>query len=225
MNFYEDYMPPCPSYIIFFKITALVSYSKCGKLPQLQLVHRTLSNVHPRESWRTQLSEAPTYINTEFLLLIIVYTSYAYGEVGRCLREMGSAQGEGAREGQAPPDKGRDKQSNHGKEWGNMEQEEERKKSQAWRRGPSVHRVSILKGPLSMYFNVISLSMMLRLMLYLFQDNKSYGIKNHLHSSSDVCHCTSHVTSGTWVHMYSCTVLIMQRKEQTTLSTYCNSRI
>jgi hypothetical protein len=58
-----------------------------------------------------------------------------------------------------------------------MEQEDEGKKSQAWRRGPSVHRVSILKGPLSMYSNVIRLSMMLRLMLYLFQENKSYGVK------------------------------------------------
>jgi hypothetical protein len=58
-----------------------------------------------------------------------------------------------------------------------MEQEYEGKKSQVWRRGPSVHRVSILKGPLSMYSNVIRLSMMLRLMSYLFQENKSYGVK------------------------------------------------
>ncbi len=69
-----------------------------------------------------------------------------------------------------------------------MEQEEEGKKSQACRRGPSVHRMSILFGPLSMYLNVIGLSMMLSLMSYLFQENKSYGVKNHLHSSSDVCH-------------------------------------
>jgi hypothetical protein len=44
---------------------------------------------------------------------------------------MGSAQAKGAREGQAPPDKERDKQSNPSKEGGNMEQEEEGKKSHA----------------------------------------------------------------------------------------------
>jgi hypothetical protein len=42
-----------------------------------------------------------------------------------------------------------------------------------------------------MYLNVIRLSMVLRLMSYLFQEKKSYGVKNNLHSSSDVHHCTS----------------------------------
>jgi hypothetical protein len=28
-------------------------------------------------------------------------------------------------------------------------------------------------------------------------ENKSYGVKNHLHSCSDVRHCMSYVTSGT----------------------------
>jgi hypothetical protein len=58
-----------------------------------------------------------------------------------------------------------------------MEEEEEGKKSQAWRRGPSVYRVSILKGPLSMYLDVIRLSIISRLMSYLFQENKSFGVK------------------------------------------------
>ncbi len=57
----------------------------------------------------------------------------------------------------SPPDKERDKQSNPSQEGGIMEQEEEAKKSQSWRRGPSVHRVSIVEGPLSMYKNVINL--------------------------------------------------------------------
>ncbi len=49
-----------------------------------------------------------------------------------------------------------------------------------------------------MYLNVIRLSMILRLMSDLFQENKSYGVKTHLHSSSDVHHCMSQVTSGTY---------------------------
>jgi hypothetical protein len=45
---------------------------------------------------------------------------------------MGSTQGKGVREGQAPPpDKERDKQLTASKERGYMEQEEEGKKSQA----------------------------------------------------------------------------------------------
>jgi hypothetical protein len=39
--------------------------------------------------------------------------------------------GEGGEEGLGPPGKGRDKQSSSSKEGGNMEQEEEGKKSQA----------------------------------------------------------------------------------------------
>ncbi len=62
-----------------------------------------------------------------------------------------------------------------------------------------MHRVSILKGPTSMYLYVIILSRKLRLLSYLFQENKSYGVKNRLHSSSDVRHCTSQVTSGTLI--------------------------
>ncbi len=41
------------------------------------------------------------------------------------LREMGSAQGRGVREGQAPPRSGEDKQSTPSKEGDNMEKEEE----------------------------------------------------------------------------------------------------
>ncbi len=44
---------------------------------------------------------------------------------------MGSAQGKGGEGGPGPPDKEEDKQSTPSKEGGNMEQEEEGKKSQA----------------------------------------------------------------------------------------------
>jgi hypothetical protein len=69
--------------------------------------------------------------------------------VGRCLGPEGNevSSGEGVEGGPGPPDKKQDKQSSPSKEEGNMEQEEEGKKSQAGRRGPSMHRVSILKGP------------------------------------------------------------------------------
>ncbi len=104
--------------------------------------------------------------------------------VGCCLWPEGNgvSSGEGGEGGPGPSDKKWDKQSTLSKEGCNMEQEEEGKKSRTWRRGPSAHRISILIGPLSMYWNIIRLSMMLRLMSYLFQDNKSYGVKNHLHS-------------------------------------------
>jgi hypothetical protein len=56
-----------------------------------------------------------------------------YGGVGRCLGPEGNgiSSGGGGERGPGPPDKGRDKQSNPSKEGGNMEQEEEGKKSQA----------------------------------------------------------------------------------------------
>jgi hypothetical protein len=44
---------------------------------------------------------------------------------------MGVSKGKGGKGGPGPPDKERDKQSNPSKEGGNMEQEEEGKKSQA----------------------------------------------------------------------------------------------
>jgi hypothetical protein len=68
-----------------------------------------------------------------YLLPYTQITAVPYKGVGRCLRPegMGSAQGKGAKEGRGPPDKERDKQSTPSKEGGNLEQEEEGKKSQA----------------------------------------------------------------------------------------------
>ncbi len=74
-----------------------------------------------------------------------------------------------------------------------------------------MHRVSIIKGPLSMYLNVIKLSMMLRLMLCLFQENKSDGVKSHLHSSSDVHHCTSQETLDTLTNLLKLTHTVRTR--------------
>jgi hypothetical protein len=56
-----------------------------------------------------------------------------YGGVGRYLGPEGNgvSSGEGGERGPDPLDKERDKQSNPSKEGGNMEQEEEGKKSQA----------------------------------------------------------------------------------------------
>jgi hypothetical protein len=82
---------------------------------------------------------------------------------------------EGGEGGPGPPNKEGDKLSTLSEEGGNMEQEEEGRKSQAWRRGTSMHRLSIFKRLFSSVFKC-SL-MMLRLMLCLFQENKSYGIK------------------------------------------------
>jgi hypothetical protein len=94
--------------------------------------------------------------NTFIFLLITTVPSKG---VVCCLGPEGNGVclGEGGKGGPGLPDKGRDKQSNPSKEGGNMEQEEEGKKSQAGQRGPSVHRVSIVKKPLSMYLNVIKL--------------------------------------------------------------------
>ncbi len=85
-----------------------------------------------------------------------------YEGVGCCQGPEGNgvSPGEEDEGGPGPPDKERDKQSIPSKEGGNMEQEEEGKKSQAWQRGSSVHRVSNIKGPLSMYLNIIKLFMM-----------------------------------------------------------------
>jgi hypothetical protein len=57
----------------------------------------------------------------------------AYKGVERCLRPEGNgvSLGEGGEGGPGPPGKKRDKQSSPSKEGGNMEQEEEVKKSQA----------------------------------------------------------------------------------------------
>ncbi len=59
--------------------------------------------------------------------------SVPYKEVGSCQGPGGNGvrPGEGGKGGPGPPDKGRDKQSSPSKEGGNMEQEEEGKKSQA----------------------------------------------------------------------------------------------
>ncbi len=93
--------------------------------------------------------------------------------VGRCLGPKGSGDssrggdegglGPASKEGdkQPAPSKGDkqpapnngDNQSTPSMEGGNMEKEEEEKKSQAFRRGTSVHRVSIFKGPLSICSN------------------------------------------------------------------------
>ncbi len=117
-----------------------------------------------------------------------------------------------------PQDKERDKQSNPSKEGGNMEQEEEGKKSPAWQRGPSMHRVSIVKKPLSMYSNVNWVINNVRSCL--FQENKSCGIETHLHSSSDVHHCTSQVTAGTGNVWLSCPNLAWDFWLHICMSTY-----
>jgi hypothetical protein len=56
-----------------------------------------------------------------------------YGGVGCCLGPEGNgvSSGEGGEGGPGPSDKKQDKQSNRSKEGGNMEQEEEGKKSHA----------------------------------------------------------------------------------------------
>ncbi len=53
--------------------------------------------------------------------------------IGHCMEPEGNgvSSGEGGEGGPGPPDKEGDKQSTPSKEGGNMEQEEERKKSQA----------------------------------------------------------------------------------------------
>ncbi len=55
-----------------------------------------------------------------------------YGGIERCLgpEGIGVSSEEGGEGGPCPPDKEQDKQSNPSKEGGNMEQEEEGKKSQ-----------------------------------------------------------------------------------------------
>ncbi len=62
-----------------------------------------------------------------------MYSKCALQGVGRCLGPEGNrvSPGEGGEGGPGPPDKERDKQSTPSKEGGNMEQEEEGKKSQA----------------------------------------------------------------------------------------------
>ncbi len=63
----------------------------------------------------------------------LLYVTVPYGGVGRCLGPEGNgvSSGVGGEGGPGPPDKERDKQSNPSKEGGNMDQEEEEKKSQA----------------------------------------------------------------------------------------------
>jgi hypothetical protein len=65
-----------------------------------------------------------------------------------------------------------------------------------------MYRVSILKGPLSMYLNIIRLSMTLRLMSYLFQKNKSYGVKTICIHPLMYVTVRHHVTSGTQMAQY-----------------------
>jgi hypothetical protein len=72
-------------------------------------------------------SEIPKFY---FCLERVLYLTEGWG-VAWDLREMGSTQGKGVREGQAPQTKEQDKQSTACKEGGNMEQEEEGMKSQA----------------------------------------------------------------------------------------------
>ncbi len=162
-------------------------------------VHLPLLEHHQGPAWTSAAYDCNKTSSWKTLYNCINF-GVPYGGVGCCLGPGGNgvSSGVGGKGGPGPPGKELDKQSNSSKEGGNMEQEEEGKKSQAWRRGPSMHRVSIIKRSWSMYLNVSRLSMMLRLMSYLFQDNKSYGVKTHLHSSSNACHCTSQVTSGTF---------------------------
>ncbi len=85
-------------------------------------------------------------------------------------------------------------------------------------------RVSIINRPLSIYLSVIKfikLSMMQILMLYLFQENKSSGVKTHMHSSSDVRHCTSQLTSGTITAQYKYRLQNKQYQSQTYYEKVC----
>jgi hypothetical protein len=75
-------------------------------------------------------------------VLQVIIITIKYGKIdtdcalqrGRCFlgpERNGVSSGEGGKGEPGPPDKGRHKQSNPNKEGGNMEQEEEGKKSQA----------------------------------------------------------------------------------------------
>jgi hypothetical protein len=89
---------------------------------------------------------------------------------------MGSAQGKGVRKGQAPPT--RSKISSLNSQQGRRQlraggrRKEESGVTKRTQRAQSEHSQRVL-----MYSNFIILSMMLKLMLYLFQENKSYGVK------------------------------------------------
>jgi hypothetical protein len=61
-----------------------------------------------------------------------------------------------------------------------MEQEEEGKKSQAWQRGPIVHRVSITLMffvRACKYYQATMHVEFVVILVYLFQENKSYGVE------------------------------------------------
>jgi hypothetical protein len=107
------------------------------------------------------------------------------------------------REGPSPPDRELDKLSTASREGVNssMEQEEDGKKSQAWPRGPIVHRVSIALMLLSMYVNIIMPSSILNPLSYLFICFRriNHMAINHLHSSSDATSLYVTVASGTTI--------------------------
>ncbi len=116
---------------------------------------------------------------------------------------MGLTQGGGMREGPSPPDRELDKLSTASREGVNssMEQEEDGKKSQAWQRGPIVHRVSIALMLLSAYVNIIMPSSILNPLSYLFICFRriNHMAINHLHSSSDATSLYVTVASGTTI--------------------------
>ncbi len=87
------------------------------------------------------------------------------GGIAWDLREMGSALGRGARVGPAPRMQ-EDKQSTLSEEGGNMEKEEEGRRSWAGCRRTGANRVSIFWTKISI--NVIVLNIKSKLMLHLF---------------------------------------------------------
>ncbi len=122
----------------------------------------------------------PVFLYVEIPCYIIVPDR----RVGCCLGPKGNGvnPGGGDEGGPGPPDGERDKQSTASREGvnRNMEQEEEGKKSQAWQRGPIVHRVSILLmifAYVCKYYQAVMRIEINVIFVYLFQENKSYGNK------------------------------------------------
>ncbi len=90
------------------------------------------------------------------------------------------ASGERGDGGPGPPRGREDKQSTPNKEGGNMEKEKDGRTGQAWWRRTTVHRESIFKeGIHRLWFCAILLNLEY-VMLHLFQENKSYGVKTIL---------------------------------------------
>ncbi len=148
--------------------------------------------------------------------------------VGRCLWPEGNgvSSGEGGEGVPGPSRREEDKQSTPRKEGDNMEQEEEGRTSRSWWRRASVHRVSIFKK--AFFNNIISvILLMLKLILHLFQENKSYGVKticihplpSHHHIWHNIllrlwdlsCHKNSHLLSSSFTLLHFNCVCLLQR--------------